>query len=108
MTPAQRDRYAAEFAPRPRAAAPGSPLQKLLDARQTTEAARQALRRAEHAEAVAAAELSAVQTMCNAPTSRPPAPSPKRLWKTVEHEDCPGPYDHTFDGTPHCMCGWAL
>jgi hypothetical protein len=69
MTPAQRDRYAAEFA-RPK---PTGPLQKLLDARQQTEAARQALRRAEHLEAVAAAEMSALATMCNAPTSRPPA-----------------------------------
>jgi hypothetical protein len=108
MTPQQRDRYAAEFAPRPRPPAM-SPLQKLLDARQSTEAARQALRRAEHLEAVAAAELSALATMCNAPTSRPPAmPSVKRVWKTVEHDDCPGPVDYDGQQRTRCMCGWVL
>lgn len=37
----------------------------------------------------------------------PPAPAP-RTWKTVEHEECPGPYDHDPSGFRHCMCGWAL
>ncbi len=50
-----------------------NPLDKLLAARQRTEAARQALRAAEHAEALAAAEMSSASLLEKADTERPPA-----------------------------------
>lgn len=50
-----------------------NPLEKLMSARERTEAARQALRAAEHAEALAAAEMTSASLLERAPTQRPPA-----------------------------------